>query len=613
MMTQRARIWWGSGALLLVLAGGGLFAQKHFAPAPLPAGGRVAEVQPAAAQAWPIGERRIYAVTLSSKISLPQGDVMAVETGGKLEAVRLAGERLAIAVRYDVTEAKLLTSPADEAQLRAALGEAFAAQFDASGLLDTVSFAKAATLEPARVLSRGLLRTVVAGFQVLAPPDTGAASWTSEERDTVGLFAARYDKVGPAELRKTKTGYTRVTNANPLMSARTELDLASGALSFDGPRWSPQSLRNLSWSERSRMVSDGPLPKLEATQALTIGLLTRDRVDEAALQTLATAAAKLSAAKLDDRSAENRMSLDHSKLADKGFADVLRELANADPKDQRTQARLFSSLKTHLRFEPDSVAMAEKLIRQRSPQKSLLLDALGSAGSEVAQEVLRQVVKEDGFSADDKRRSMIALSFVETPAKDTVDFLRQQRTDADYGLQALYGLGTAANNLQASDPEAARALALELAAGLADTSDANKTVDQLTAVGNAANPATLDQLEALLKAPDPAVRAAAVWALRRIAGERADQGVALGLRDPEVKVRRGALEALSYRAPVPVLVYVVQESLTSEPDIIARREFVRAALRFSTVVPRLHAQLVAMAASDPDSKIRDMLAKLGRG
>jgi hypothetical protein len=62
-----------------------------------------------------------------------------------------------------------------------------------------------------------------------------------------------------------------------------------------------------------------------------------------------------------------------------------------------------------------------------------------------------------------------------------------------------------------------------------------------------------------------------------------------------------------------VLVYVVHEALQSEADVLARRELVRAAMRFSSVAPALHAQLVAMATSDPDRKIREMLAQFGRG
>jgi hypothetical protein len=66
-MAMRARIWWGGGALLLALAGGGLYVQQRSGPAPLPAGARPIKVQTASAQAWPVGERRNYAVTLSSK------------------------------------------------------------------------------------------------------------------------------------------------------------------------------------------------------------------------------------------------------------------------------------------------------------------------------------------------------------------------------------------------------------------------------------------------------------------------------------------------------------------------------------------------------------------
>jgi hypothetical protein len=608
-MTWGRRVWLAGGLVLVILGGVGLYLRHgRSEPASTPATKAVAK----AIEPWLVGKHRVYTLELSSKISLPQGDLMALESNGRLEAVRLPGPKLDLALRYAPASTRLPTSPSDEAQVAAGMAQPFSARFDTSGLIEDVGFPEQARPEPSLALARGLLRSVVTALQVVG--SSGAQkTWTSEEHDSVGVFGARYETLSALELLKTKTGYSRVTGTNPMMNARTELDIASGRLAFQALPFGTQTLKRVSWNETSRVVGDGPFPKLQSTFALTLMLASEEMISAEALAGLAAQAAGFKRSRLDDRSAENRMTVDHAKLGDTRFEDLLASIAKTDPKDQAAQARLFAMLKSHLRFDANSVAVAEKLIRQHNPQKSLLLDALGSAGSATAQEVLRQVAAEAGFTADDKRRAVIALSFVETPAQETLAFLRTLRSDPTYGLQALYGLGTAAYRLKNSDTQAAGGLALELAAELPASTDPSHTVDVLKAVGNAGNEATLDAIEPLLKDPNPAVRGAAVWALRLIPGDRADQGIAMGLRDPVATVRRDALEALSYRAPVPVLVYAVRESLQTEPDIVARREFVRAAMRFASSVPQLHAQLTSMASSDPDQRIREMLVKFAQG
>jgi len=73
------------------------------------------------------------------------------------------------------------------------------------------------------------------------------------------------------------------------------------------------------------------------------------------------------------------------------------------------------------------------MIREGSPDTATLIDALGSAGSARAQEVLQSVVREDTFGDDERRRALISLSMAEQPSAETIALLQGLTEDPVYG------------------------------------------------------------------------------------------------------------------------------------------------------------------------------------
>jgi hypothetical protein len=595
-----------AGILVVGVGTGGLLASRHVAKKPAAAAATNTAPTPEAS-AWAVAERRSYRVSLSSRVTMDAGELMSARVEGKLSATRLSGRELVLALSFEPSKATLAASPEEDGKLAQALAEPFGVTFAESGVVRAISFAPVRQPEPARAVSRGLLRSIVAAMQVSAPA-AGAREWTAEERDAVGSYLAKYSSSDARNASKSKTKYLRVSSTQPLFDVRTELVSSTGRLSFLTTPFSPATLSAAHWDESTRVDDEGPFPKLRSRFELSLTLEERTSESATSLAALAAQAARWQPAGIDDRSSEDRINVDHAKVSASSFADLLAALATLPPGDKAKRARLFALLKTQLKFNDAHVREAERLIRARDPRKPMLIDALGSAGSAPAQAVLRRLIEDLGSEAPDRRRAMIALDFAETPSAETLELFRGMRDDPVYGTQAWYGLGSAAHNLAASDPEAAKGVALEISSALRQTADPNQAVRLLKAIGNAGNEATLDDIEARLASPEAGVRAAAVWALRRVPGARADQGIAVALdRDPEAVVRLKALEAIAYRQATPVLVYALQDSITSETEVVVRRESVRAAMRWAALAPNLAAGLRELARTDPDQKIRELL------
>nr|PZN20227.1 MAG: hypothetical protein DIU78_19645 [Pseudomonadota bacterium] len=605
-LSRRMRIG-GVAALLIVVAGvSGWLVAREREPR-----GAIATAPLASGTDWPVAQRRVYAVSLGSRVTMGDHTVLDVTLEGRLTAIRVQPTEpapgLVLALGFDAERVVLTSSPEDQAALERAVEEPFGATFAPTGLVQTVAFPELPKPEPEKAVSRGLLRTIVAALQVKRPPAPDTHAWDVDERDAVGLVRTRYQRKGTF-VSKTKSTYLRITNNDPLTDARTELVEALAELSFRrGAVPSPEALMGVSAREKTRVHADGPLPPLSSETKLEIRLVEQSDANENA-KALAQAVRGYLVSGLDDRTVENEMLVDQAKLEGPGFLELLREIVSLGSSDPARRARLFAMLSARLRFDEKNVREAERLIRAGAASKATLIDALGAASTAASQSVLHAILREPDFGEEDRRRALIALSFVERPSEATLSVLKELTDTPKYRTQALYGLGAAAYRLGASDPEGARAVTAGLVRSLDEASDPNEQVKLLKAVGNAGSADAFTAIEAKLHSPNPAVRATAIWALRRVPGDRAEQAIARALiHDPAAMVRQRAVDTLGYRTVSPVLVYAVRDALSKEADVPVRRELVRAAMRWATAAPVLREPLMKLAQSDPDPKIRELL------
>jgi HEAT repeat protein len=303
---------------------------------------------------------------------------------------------------------------------------------------------------------------------------------------------------------------------------------------------------------------------------------------------------------------------------------VREALARVQPLAQRGDAgaevrdragRAYVALTALLRQDPSALAQVRDLLLKKGPLTDTLLAALRDASTPESQKLLAQMASAssplDGY---DRMEAARALSLVTTPTSDTVQTLKDLRSDPELGTQATYGLGSALHRLQDEDPGLAAQTRDALTSQLSSATTDGQRGAVLTALGNAGDSTTFDLIRKYVSDPSPSVRAAAAQALRRIPGADADALLATLCADPIPTVRESALDAISERTPDTVLVGAVSPVALGDQVFRARAMAVNLLAQWlprdSTIAPALQ----QVADRDPSEDLRNVARHaLGRG
>ena len=199
------------------------------------------------------------------------------------------------------------------------------------------------------------------------------------------------------------------------------------------------------------------------------------------------------------------------------------------------------------------------------------LSSLGAAGSDAAQAVLTTVRSDATLDAGLRQAATVATLQLEAPSNELVaSIARDASAPGDVGGNALLVLGALAprNGAPLADGRSPIETLLALEAMAAARGE---LPTWLLAVGNAAPPQTVAIVQRHLDDLDPAVRAAACVALRRVADPIVvTLLVERGLADADANVRREAVLVLGTRSE-PAARAALQQVAQSDPDSDLRR------------------------------------------
>jgi HEAT repeat protein len=113
----------------------------------------------------------------------------------------------------------------------------------------------------------------------------------------------------------------------------------------------------------------------------------------------------------------------------------------------------------------------------------------------------------------------------------------------------------------------------------------------LTALGAAGTPSSLAATRPFVSDSNEQIRGAAAQSLRRIAGGEADQLLSTLAADSTESVKMKALDAISERAPNPLLAEVVSNVALTDESVLARAAAVRIAGEWLRSMPQLRTTL----------------------
>ena len=429
----------------------------------------------------------------------------------------------------------------------------------------------------------------------------GAGSkWQSTERDAAGTYTAAYEQPDAYDVWKHKTAYESLDGAKgtyDVLASRADFTLDRGA-----------HLTSFKLGEKLRVTTEG-LPGFFGSTELSLKS-TRTYVASADLQRFSEEAAQATplVTTLRDQQEEAR---DRERIGGMTPADVFGGVQtftkpNSSKEEKQKAARAFVAMAAMLRRDPTMLDKVKAHLAAKGSDTSVMLAALRDASTPGAQRVLADMSRASSpLDSANRLEAARSLSRVEKPTAETVQALKQMRSDPVVGTQATYGLGSVLHKLKDSDPvladDARRALQDELA-GAKTPYD---LVATLTAFGNAGDATLLREIRDRMTSDDPAVRAAAAMALRRIPGPDADALLATLAADPAESVRYRAVQAIGERTPSPTLADALVPLALTDATFDTRSSAVTVLARWLDDLPVLEGTLRKVAASDPHPDVRN--------
>ncbi|MCC7398808.1 MAG: HEAT repeat domain-containing protein [Planctomycetes bacterium] len=394
----------------------------------------------------------------------------------------------------------------------------------------------------------------VLGVLAFRAPAAAATTWECDEADTTGEYRARYEVVAAlattATVRRTRLAYTAMAGQDEL--PKHELS-GAGEATFD---------RKIGWLEAARIDErmQFTLPLLELSTTVN-RLAVAERIGSEVVAVAAgeadwqraNAPATGRFETVGNYAAESERHRWQQLLQGTTLEQLLAEVARlltAQPLDHDGLDAAFQKLQWMVKLDDRAAIAIKDQVLARGLQADVAgtaLSSLGAAGTKAAQDALVAVRNDRTLPLAVREHATVSTLQLAKPEADVVESLvRDAGSDFDGRSNAMLVLGALAPR---SQPLAdGRSPLQALLAMEADAAARGDLANWLLAVGNAAPAETMAIVQRHIGDQDPAVRASALVALRRVATSAA---IALlierGLGDAVAAVRNAALSELARR------------------------------------------------------------------
>jgi hypothetical protein len=471
-------------------------------------------------------------------------------------------------------------------------------------------------------------RTLVAVTQVVlpGPPAEGAPSWEIEEEDINGTAVVRYEaeavSAGLLSVRKARLRYRPAQPPGEEEEVAAPEYLPGGELEATVDARG-QHLVSVQGTVVTTTLSQG---QVVGRTENTVGLqfLRAETASEAEQERLAAeerALARVSgwrplSAGPSPEAAE--ASIQRAELGDATLDTLLSELARAEAgaREALGETPLYLKFKALVYLHPEVSGRLGKRLAA-APAQGVVLRVLGPAlansGRFQAQVALVEVVRarRNDWPALAELIPTLARANSPTPAVEEALFRLASEGSENIRSTAQLALGTLAHRLARFAPARAEAI---VRWALGELKAARSPAEQrrmLLVLGNAAAPAALPALRALLRAPQPEVRGGAVAALRGLKVREAEAALCKALTaDPDAGVRLEAAQALGARPMMAAALRAHARVLGKDGSPGVRLAVLRNLGRARQALPEAAELIRATSATDPHPEVRGAAAVL---
>ncbi|WP_300521986.1 HEAT repeat domain-containing protein [Aminiphilus sp.] len=568
------------------------------------------EEAPAPVLRWEGGAR--YEVAVQSDMFSGEAPDPAAPSALRLAGVlhlRVASadaESVTATLRFGPLTCEVFGQPAPEMAER--LSVPFAVRFARDGRIDAVHLPEAIP-EGERIVAEEALRAA----EIVLSGD--AAAWTALESHRTGEYEARYERGEGGTIRKRKIRY--LDAASPV---RVEVLSSDMTARLSSTVWlaSAEGLEFLA-------ASSGGAPLFRTRLAFSLREISGEPDLSAPparakpVSGTATPSPAPGAATSSPGGAASPSPVSGSGATSPSEAGRFTLLLDAF--DRRDQER-FEELLALLQADPELGAEVVARIldpRTEDALQAALVDLLGTSGTPEAQRFLLGLAENPVASSMNALRAVIALGGVASPTEEAQSGLwRLARAKGDERVEdlantSLLALGVIAATLGTTGDPAAAEASRSIVDGLSEVLDGASGPElrvTLKAIGNTGNPAAAERVGAFLRAENPATRAAAATALRRMPGEAVETLLLATLAAENVPQVRGALvRSLGTREPDERIVSTLAASAQAEESPLVRGEMIRTLAKGSDRFPAVRETFQRMLDTETDPQNLELLRR----
>ncbi|MCZ6795684.1 MAG: HEAT repeat domain-containing protein [Planctomycetota bacterium] len=549
------------------------------------------------------GELSVYDARFETRTIVPPGDASregetaSLEVRGELECLAylpIRRDTRLMGYRFSTVELRNERGPIDPrlaAEMVEDLGREVLVEMTDRGRIVTFFFPR--TMRPA---ARNRMKAMLNATQIVFPAGT-ERRWKTLESDMTGQYRARYRAEFQSSklvlIRKTKECYVSVSvHENGAVLARpgsagvvpaghmeSLVDVESGAILSlrlkaqleireEGP-WNGTKILSDARLERRSRREDPRLEKLTARElAHRLSRMESSPAD---------------AVEAPERSMEAARQRRLNELAARGsLTDVVGQLSGlVDGGGERSREayELVRQLAALIALDEQNAWAADNLIRSgqlSGTSANFVAGALGSAGTEAAQEVLADLLADRSFAPGLRSSCLVALSAAEHPtekAEMTLRALVDEIGDDASGVpaNALLVLGVMADRVADEDGPRSADIARFLVAREEEMRTKRRIDILLEALGNAGGEESYGTIEKYLGSKNGGTRAVAVSALRRVEDTAVEGHLRAALGDSSPDVRLAAIDTLEARAGTQGFIDVVGEGALTAAETPVRR------------------------------------------
>lgn len=523
-------------------------------------------------------EPRQFRFLLHSSSTLPgqSGHAEMTVAGGIWLSGRGEGRALSVAAVLEKPESKVNGEEQSEFQslvMEMTRGAVF--RFD-SGVLKELSLPSSVQPQVAN-----MWRTIGAALQH-GGEGVQAGNWTAREHDSTGEYEASYRWKAERLIREKKKYFSVLQSGVETASrdqllpqvktSKAEIALAGERLSsltldetIDADLQKGVTMTVTTHLELERKQDASPTPELVAT-------FGRLETPEQHASFPAEKPISLRSAGVD------QSQFDHLRIKDWTFEAALAGAAGVEElggenQEEKTEERrrvysAYAALTAYLRSHPETHARAKKAIVGSEAPGRVAVSALGDAGTNEAQALLIETIRNESLPAELRSRAIVRLAMTDVPVPEAVDAISAQLQSERLWGQAVLSLGILGRQYRDTGRDddfqrASRAIEAELQ----EFGDASgrKLGKVLAAVSNLGDKRLLPQVRPYLESADEDTRASAAFALRHMKDDSVDPLLVKALAENgKTKSRLKVLSAMRVRGPQPELRDALAQLLAHE-------------------------------------------------